>query len=455
MISKESLMTFKELLMISNYKHYFIFTLFSLLISGCGSGDGDSARVAQTIDAGVNNIVDIKLDVGVKPNDDYVHAFGKRQYNLTGIDKDNKEINLNSRASWSISNTAVGEINDKGFFQPNGTAGDFILTVKYATLFKEVKIIVTDAALQSVTVSNDATSVDVCKNTTFIGEAMFEGGLVLNFDLTWSFSDTPSTEFAKFKDINSPVMSTFKNGNVNVIAAGKVGTAASVVSSVFPFAINNSLNSIELTSDDSDLKLNSNQTAKLTVKGSYQGATETPEITSNTTFTSSDANALTVDADGKLTAKTGSFAGTPATITATCNGKSQTLNFTVLKTELKSVAIIGPNSDTAIESQSITKGTSLDLRIKATLNDTNGSTEIYAENDVEWAIDKANSEAFNDSEIKIDSLTGVITAENNIVFTNGNIDLTVTLRIKNSNGSTKTNPSGQELKDTIQIVVKP
>jgi hypothetical protein len=435
--------------MISNYIRFLLLAVFSLFLIACGGGDGDSARVAQTIDAGVNNIVSIKLDVGVAVNDNYVHAFGKRQYNLTGVDKDNKEVNLNDRASWSISNNSLGSINDKGFFQPNGTAGDFILTVKYSTLTKEVQIMVTDAPLQSIAVSNSATSVDVCKNTTFIGEATFADGLVLNFDLIWSFNDTPSTTLAKFKNRNSPEMSALEDGNVNVIATGQVGTAAPVVSPVFPFTINDNLISIKLTSDKS-LSMRSNQTANLKATGVYQDTTESV-ITTNTSFISDKPDVLTVDASGKRTAKTGTFAGTPVIITATCNERSETLNFTVLKADLTSIVILGPNTTNPEESLSITEGNSLALRIQATLD--GGSTEIYLENDVEWAIDKTNSGSFSDSDITIDAASGLLSMVNNSNLSQ-NITITVTARLKNTNGTTRTNPSGQELKDTVRISVR-
>ena len=67
----------------------------ALTLIGCGGGDGDSARVAQTVDASKNGVTAIKL----ADTSNSVHIQGSRQFNLIGKGPDGKDINLDNKAS--------------------------------------------------------------------------------------------------------------------------------------------------------------------------------------------------------------------------------------------------------------------------------------------------------------------------------------------------------------------
>ena len=82
-------------------------------LSGCGGGDGDSARVAQTVDATKNTVTQIALT----EDNITVHVQGSHQFKVNGLNAEGKVVaDLTGKASWELSDAKLGSIKN-GLFE--------------------------------------------------------------------------------------------------------------------------------------------------------------------------------------------------------------------------------------------------------------------------------------------------------------------------------------------------
>ncbi|MEN0038759.1 MAG: hypothetical protein AAGC78_16905 [Cellvibrio sp.] len=428
-----------------NYSLALFISVGALGLTACGGGDGDSARLAQTVDASKNDVI----DTAIAANDGYVHIKGSRQFDLIGKKKDGKEINLNSKATWTLSDKTLGSIKD-GLFTASGKEGNsLILTASYAGILKEQQITLSNANLTGIEISHPVGLVDVCKNTQFIAKAIFNDGKDYDYPLTWAV-DAASASLASFADTSKPELSTKKAGEIKITASGKDNTDKVVPSNELPFSISKSLTKLTLASSR-DLSMRQGQTATITATGEYQNGT-TATITPNVSLSSDNTSALTVNAaTGLITAVSGSQSGTNVNVKATCDDIEQTIVIKVLKPDIKTMEIVGANSDTSTESLSVSVGGTITPRVKVTYVDSTVAAEIYNANDVAWAIDNTSSE-YDTSNITIDTATGKLTVNDDLSLVSS-LTLTISARIKNSSGGTATGSDGAELKDTIRITI--
>jgi len=427
-----------------NYSLALLLGVGAFGLTACGGGDGDSARLSQTVDASKNGIV----ETAIAANDGYVHIKGSRQFDLIGKDAAGKETNLNSKATWTLNDKTLGSVKN-GLFTASGQAGsNLVLTASYAGIVKEQLITLSDANLTNITISHASGAVDVCKNTQFIAKATFNDGKDYDYPLTWTV-DAASTGLASFADATKPDLSTRKSGEIKVTATGKDNTDKSVPSNELPFSISKTLTKLTLASNR-ELSMRQGQTATITATGEYQNGS-TANITPNVNLTSGTPSALTVGASGLITAVSGSQSGTDVTLTATCDDTTQTLVIKILKPEIRTMEIVSANSETATESLSVSIGSSITPRIKVTYADSTVNAEVYNSNDVEWAIDSTSPD-YDESNITIDTATGKLTIDEDLSLAQS-LTLVISARIKTSSGSTATGSNGTELKDTIRITI--
>lgn len=428
-----------------NYSLALLISVGALGLTACGGGDGDSARLSQTVDAGKNGIV----DTAIAANDGYVHVKGSRQFDLIGKDKENKEINLNSKATWTLNDKTLGSVKNGLFTASGKTGSNLILTASYAGIVKEQLINLSDANLTGITISHPVGFVDVCKNTQFVAKAVFNDGKDYDYPLTWTI-DAASLAVASFADATKPELSTKKSGEIKVTATGKDNTDKSIQSNELPFSISKTLTNLSLTSDK-NLSMRQGQTATVAVTAEYQNGT-TASITPNASLVSSNTSALTVNATtGLITAVSGSQSGTDVTLTATCDDTTKTLIVKILKPEIRIMEIVSANSTTATESLSVSIGSSITPRVKVTYTDTTVAAEVYNSSDVEWAIDDTSPD-YDESNIRINSTTGQLTVDEDLSLVQS-LTLTISARIKTSSGGTAIGSGGAELRDTIQITI--
>lgn len=413
----------------------------ALGLSGCGGTDGDSARVAQTVDASKNGVISIQLE----DNEGYAHVKGSLQFNLLGRDKDNKATNLNSKASWSLSDKSLGKIKH-GLFTASGNSGEVMVTAAYAGMTQSQKLIVSNANLESIDIEAGDAAVDECRNTTLTAKARFEGDLTLSYPLTWAITEGGTR--ASFKDPAKGELSTRNSGAVTLIAQGEDNNGVVISSAPLTLEIVDSLNSIKLASDKS-LTMREGVSAAITATATYKD-NSTTTITANTTFSATPSNSLSIDG-ANITAQNGSYGGTDVTLTGSCGGEAGELALVVEKKEIKSIQI--KNSNGGTENLSITEGGNLDLKVTATFAD--DSTDSNYNYNLEWSIDTSKSDNFATDMITLEQ-TGRLAINDDLnLAANQQINLIVRVEVRDEDDRIVVNADGQQLVDEINIAVRP
>jgi hypothetical protein len=421
-------------------------------LTGCGGGDNDSARLAQTVDASKNTVTRVALT----EKDVTVHVQGTHQFKLEGMDSEGKVVaDLTSKASWKLSDSSLGKIKNGLFEGKNkkGDTGEVKLVASYAGLSEEIIVKLSDANLIGVTVSHASpnASVDVCKNTSFKASTSFSDSGTYDYPLTWKITGSEPANIASFASASSPELSTKKSGVIKVVATGLDNSKKEVLSPEFEFNISPNLTDITLTPSDT-LTLRQGQKATLKVVGSYRdGSTET--ITKNASITSSNTSALTVNSStGELTAVSGSAAGTDVTVSANCDSVTKTLTVKVTKPDMLKMEIVGQTSTTATETLSVSLGASVEPRIKVTYPAAASlDPEIYSGSNTEWTITNTPT-GYDESKVTLNAVTGKVTVDSSMVLSSS-ITVTLNARLFDKDNKTIVGTDGSELKDSIQLTI--
>lgn len=421
-------------------------------LGGCGGGDGDSARVAQTVDATKNTVTQIALT----EDNITVHVQGSHQFKVNGLNAEGKVVaDLTSKASWELSDAKLGSIKN-GLFEGKNTKGDtgeVKLKVSYAGIADETTLKLTDANLVGVTVSHDSpnASVDVCKNTSFKAKTLFSDNGSYDFPLTWEITSSNPVNIASFPDEKSPVLSTKKNGVIKVTATGLDNTKKEIVSPEFQFTIAANLRTVDLTPSESfELRQGQKKTIKIT--GTYLD-NSTADITKNASLTSNNLNALTVNSTTReITAVNGSPDGTDVTLTADCDGITKTLVVKVTKPEMQKIEIISSSNTTSTESLSVAVGGNVEPRVKVTYpSSSNLDPEVYSGTNKEWTF-SALPTGLDQSKLKLNAETGKVEVDSSLVLNSSTV-VTLNVRLFDKDNKTIIGSDGSELKDSIQLTI--
>lgn len=416
----------------------------TLMLGGCGGGSTTEGRnFAQNVEANKYGIVTTQLD----ENNGFVHINGTKQFHLIGIDKDGAEVDLTDTASWNISDNSLGSISKTGLFTPEGKAGELTLTAVFAGQSHSQPITISAADLVGISITNSANVVDVCQNLELTADALFNNGLVLEYPLTWRL--TEASDNASFPNVNEPLLATHKSGAVTVIAEGKNNAGNVIESAPFGVVVADNLSDITLTSSTvatgSSIVLREGATTDISVNATYAD-NSTANITANAKL-GVDGNAASIDSKtGKLTAVTGSYAGTEVTVTASCNNQTEDLLITIIKPEVRTIEI--RNANGSAENVSLRAGNHTDLRVTATLEDSAGSDSDYNHN-LEWRIDDSQSDNYDSSLITLDD-NGRLSASSDLNLLQS-LGLVIEVRVLDAEGDTMVNRIGEELIDTIVV----
>ncbi|WP_049630851.1 hypothetical protein [Cellvibrio sp. pealriver] len=417
----------------------------ALTLISCGGGDGDSARVEQTVDASKNGVTSI----AIASNAGIVHIKGDYQFNVIGKNAESKEFNLNSKATWKLSDASFGSIKD-GLFKAAGKTGQVSLIVNYAGMTTEQTISLTDANLKKVTVkhSSGATSVDECQNTTFTAEAEFEGGITLPYPLTWKI--TEGSGIASFKDKNTGTLSTTNSGAIKIVASGVNNDNQEISSDALGFTVNDELTAITVTNSKTT-EWRDGDTATVTIKGIYDDANNPIDITANATLSATPASLLKIEGT-KITAQNGTANGSTVALKGACGGIEGTQELVIKERQLRSIEIRNNNGG-ATSNLSVSEGSNLNLDVTATYAD--GSTKDDYTSNVFWEVDDRNNTIPDDRESRISiSSTGELRVNSDLDLGSSAI-IYVVAEVRDSEGNVIENSSGAEVTDDINITINP
>lgn len=413
-------------------------------LSGCGGGDGDSARVAQTVDASKNGVISIAL----ADNPGYVHYKSFYQFELIGVDQKGKETNLTNKATWKISDPSLGSIKN-GYLKASGKEGQNTATISasYAGLpTVERSVVISNANLTSITIDESPSSGDECRNITLTAQAHFEGDLTLPYAMTWTVSE--GNTLANFKDPATGVLSTRNSGTIKIVAQASDNNDKLIQSEAKSFQIEESLLGVTVESSKTG-EIRDGDTATLSVKGQYRSIASAVDITDNATLSAVPANLVAFDGT-KITAQNGTAAGTKVVITGACGGQSDELELTVKEKQLKSIQIKNDNGG-GTANLSVTEGNTLNLNVTATYID--DATKDNYTNNVFWEIDEDRSADFNTNMIKINSSGDlVVNSDLNLIQP---IVIYVNAEVRDASGNVLNGSGGTALTDDINITVNP
>ncbi len=413
-------------------------------LSGCGggSGDGDSARLAQTIDATRNTVTSVEL---VK-NDGVVHAKGFYQFELIGVTTDKQKINLTNKASWNISDAQLGKI-DKGYFSGSGIGGSFTLTAEYAGLPAATQTVdVSAESLSKIEISHATGSVDECRDTTLTAKAYF-GDRVLPYAVNWKVVE--GTNLAAFADKTKATLSTKNEGTVKIVAIGEDNNKKEIESNQLTLTVDNGLTKIKVTTDK-PTEMKDGETATVKVEGIYGDESNPIDITGNATISASVSSLLTIDGK-KITAKNGSTNGSPVTLKGACGGAEGTQELIIKERQLKSIEIKSASGNLT-SNLTLTEGNELSMQVTATyIDDT--TKEEYTSSSLYWEVEDTDNVIPDDrmSKITIPSPGKLSVANDLDLSTNATIYMVA--EIRDAQGNVIKNPSGAELKDTINVTI--
>lgn len=423
-------------------------SLGAVSLVGCGGGDGDSARLAQTVDASKNTVSEIQL----VQNEGYVHYNSFYQFELKGLDKDKNAVDLTSKATWKITEASAEKIGTlkNGYFKAAGVKGTFKIVAEYAGLTTQPQeIIVSDANLTQVTIDATPNSVEECLNVTLTAKATFEENLVLPYPLTWEIVE--GAGIASFKDTAKGILSTTGNGTVKVIASGLDNSSKKISSEVFAVEVHDGLTKVTLATNPAKTELRDGETATVTVKGIYKDPANPIDITGNATLSASPGNLLKFEGT-KITAQNGTVNGSPVTLKGSCGGADGTQEIIIKERQLKSIEVKN-SSGGATANLTVAEGSSIDLNVTATYAD-DTTKDDYTSN-VFWKIDDRNNNIPADSESKLSiSSAGVLNVSGDLNL-GINALIYVIAEVRDSDGNVLENASGAELKDEINITITP
>jgi len=266
---------------------------------------------------------------------------------LTATVKDvNGTVVTDRTVTWSSNNSAIATVSSSGVVT-GGSQGSATITATAEGKSGSASVTVVGAPVASVTVSPSTVSVNTGATTTLTATLKDANGVVLTGRVvTWS-SSAPLVASVS----SSGVVAGLVPGEATITATseGKSGTSAVTVTLI-------PVGSVTVSPSTASVASGSTKSFTATVKDLAGNVLSGRLVT----WSSSNTNVATVSTSGVAT---GLAAGT-ATITATCEGKSDSGTLTVTPGPIATVSVAPPSA-------TITKESSIQLT--ATAKDANGN----------------------------------------------------------------------------------
>ena len=238
-------------------------------------------------------------------------------FTATGTYSDGTTQNISNNATWSSSATNVASITNYG--QVTGqSAGSATITAQQGSVSGTAGVVVASSALKSLQVSPSSTTVAEQTGVQFEAVGTFADNSTQNLSASVTWTSSPASVATVSNAASSKGLATGVEPGTSTITALFAGLAAQATLTV----TGATLDSITIGPASADIALGESQ--QFTATGNFSdGSTE--NLTAQVTWTSSNVNVATINADG-LASTAGK--GT-TTITATMNGVNETAVLTV------------------------------------------------------------------------------------------------------------------------------
>ncbi len=357
-------------------RQVFLLWCLSIWLVACGGGGQDAFKDAVA----VNELNVIAIDV---QSDNSVIEVGMLEnYRALGTVQDDpgNPIDVTSRVRWSTSNSAVASINQAGILTGR-TAGMVAVRAEWADLNDSKELEVSNALLQSITIGDIPARISECGNgyqLSATGNYDDGSSRVITDDVIWTTSQLTLASIDR-----DGVLATFGDGAVDLIATRNdlSGTAVEGRSSV---TIEDNLNDIAVSPVNPTLAVGADRSFVAT--GSYTNDADRV-ITDSVTWSSDDANVLTISNEVGARGFAEAQAVGSATVRAECDPSEDFANDESL------VTVVTPATVNAVEINGGVAEVEVDLsdgdvQLEAYLKLSDGSTgdRVTDSDDISWAV---------------------------------------------------------------------
>ena len=263
-----------------------VLILLGLSLIACGVGNEQGFNEAVELNS--KNI----LEIEVRSDNERVSEGETERYLAYGIDDEGNEIDLTSSVNWSSSDTSIVTINSEGVATglSNGTVD---IIARMADLSGSKSLRSSDAALASIEISQQPSSISVCQTSS---QQLKATGFYADLDeadisdkVSWSSSDANIVYVGDDEDLSDDAREA--KGMLSALSSGSASITAShegVDSAAVLITVEDNLLGVTISSADTDFY--AEETSQFTAMGEYDS--DSVDITENVTWVSSDTGVL-------------------------------------------------------------------------------------------------------------------------------------------------------------------
>jgi len=294
--------------------------VFAVVLSGCGGGSGGHAGPPPP---------PTLSSIAVATTTPSIAPTTTAQFVATGTFSDGSTQNLTNSVNWSSSSTAVATISNTAGTKGVASAvaaGNTTITATSGGVSGSASLTVSNASLNSITVSPSGPTIDVGTQQQFTATGNFSDGTtqdVSNLSV-WTSSATNVATVT-----TNSGLATGKNQGTTTITATFGGRSDSVVLNV------TLANLVSIKIKPENPTIAKQTTLQFTVTGTFSDGSTRNLTNQVTSWTSSSTAVATIVKSGLASALT---AGT-TTITANVGGVSNSTTLTVSAATLNSIAV--------------------------------------------------------------------------------------------------------------------
>ncbi len=322
----------------------------------------------------------------------------KQQFVATATYSDGTSLDLATGVTWSSSSTAVATIDNSGL-ATTVAAGSTTITATVGAFTDTTILTVVPAHLVAIAVSPATQSIALGTTLQFTAVGSFDDGSTqLLTSLTWSSS---SNGVASVDSTGFATSTGTGTATITATAGSVSGTASLTVTGA-------TLVSLAVTPAGSSMAVGT--TKQFTATGTFSDSS-TQDITTSVVWSSSNAAAASINAQGLAS----SVATGSTTITATLGAVSGSTGLTVNTTKLVSITVLPANPR-------ISKGTSIKFTASGTFSDGSTATNLSG---VSWKSSKPNIASIRGSGLAHGKKGGTVTISATASGITGTTSLTV------------------------------
>jgi hypothetical protein len=274
------------------------------VLSGCGNSE-DADKIRAIVDINTRNVTGID----VTSENTVIETGATEQFTASGIvDEGNQPaIDATNNVNWVSSDPAIASINQAGLLSSHSD-GMVTITARWADLSATKDLMLSSAALESITVVDNASPVSVCST----GHQLSALG---------NYADATTrniSELVSWASADDSLLEIDENGRFTAFGSGTVDVTATrnSISGTRPISIANNLSSISISAPATDVAVN--DTLSFTATATYDDSS-TGDITRIASWQSDNTAVLSISNETSTKGVATGVAEGGANVSANCN----------------------------------------------------------------------------------------------------------------------------------------